>query len=115
MWSSLCTHSPENDAFARMSASLYGASFLWMSFRRLSKLWSDVISTVPFGTVSLLMGCKPYQAHDSTPFESVSSSTTVMSVCFGSYRAMFCSSSSTLSATIAKSFAGMPLRCGLSP
>jgi len=115
VWSSLWTQRPEKLAFARRSDSLYGASFLWMSSSSASKGWTDVIRTVPSGTVSRLIGCSPYHAHDSTPLASVSSSTMVTSVCLGSKRAMFCSSSSRESATIAKSFAGIPLRCGLSP
>jgi len=81
-----------------------------MSFSRLSADWSEVISTVPLGNVSRLIGCSPYQAQDSTPLESVSSTQMVMSTSLGSYRAMFCSSSSWVSATMAKSFAGMPFR-----
>src|SRR5439155_20753369 len=98
-----------------MSARLYGAYFLLMSFTRLSGLRSDVMRSVPLGTVSLLIGCRPYHAQDSTPFARVSSTQMVTSTCLGSYRAMFCSSSSFVSATIAKSLAGIPLRCGLSP
>ena len=45
---------------------------------------SDVISTVPLGTVSRLMGCSPYHAHDSTPLDSVSSTQIVTSTCLGS-------------------------------
>ena len=57
-----------------MSDSLYGASFLWMSLQQgLGRLHATSSSTVPLGTVSRLIGCRPYQAHDSTPLESVSS------------------------------------------
>ena len=67
-----------------MSDSFHGASFLWMSSRRLSKDWSEVMRTVPLGTVSRLIGWRPYQAHDSTPLESVSSTQIVTSTCLGS-------------------------------
>src|SRR2546423_6080005 len=83
VWSSLYTHRPEKDALARISVSVYGASFLWMSCSSASNGWSDVMRTVPLGTVSRLIGCRPYQAHDSTPFESVSSTQIVTSTAFG--------------------------------
>src|SRR6266508_2612934 len=84
VWSSLWTHSPEKLALARRSESLYGVSFLWMSFRSDSKDCRDVMRTVPLGTVKRLIGCRPYHAHDSTPLDSVSSSTIDTSVCLGS-------------------------------
>ncbi len=67
-----------------MRARLYGASFLWMSFRSCAGLWSEVISRVPPETVSRLIGCRPYQAQDSTPFDSVSSTQIVTSTSLGS-------------------------------
>src|SRR4029434_10380473 len=115
VWSSLKTQRPEKEALARISAMLSGVSFLWMSLRRSPACWTEVISTVPFGRVSRLIGWRPYQAQDSTPLARVSSTQIVMSTSFGSYRAMFCSSSSWVSATMAKSLAGIPLRWGLSP
>src|SRR5437879_835165 len=86
-----------------------------MSRRMPSTGWIDVTSKVPPGTIRRLRGCRPYQAQDSTPLASVSSTQMVTSTCFGSYRAMFCSSSSFVSATMAKSLAGIPFRWGLSP
>src|SRR6266508_3755751 len=77
-------HSISWMAFARRSESLYGVSFLWMSFRSDSKDCRDVMRTVPLGTVKRLIGCRPYHAHDSTPLDSVSSSTIDTSVCLGS-------------------------------
>jgi hypothetical protein len=71
--------------------------------------------SVPPGFVRRLMGCNPYQAHDSTPLQSVSSTTMVMSTSLGSYLAIPSSSVRSSVATMAKFFAGMPLRSGLSP
>ena len=67
-----------------MSDSLYGVSFLWMSLSSASNGCSDVMSSVPFGSVSRLIGCSPYHAHDSTPLDSVSSTQMVTSTCLGS-------------------------------
>ena len=67
-----------------MRARFHGASFWWMSRRRSSGLWSEVIRTVPFGKVSRLMGWSPYQAHDSTPLARVSSTQIVTSTSLGS-------------------------------
>ena len=55
-----------------------------MSLSSSSKLCSEVISSVPFGTVSLLIGWSPYHAQDSTPLDSVSSTQIVTSTCLGS-------------------------------
>ena len=78
------TQRPEKEALAGMRARLYGASFLWMSFKSSSGFWSDVISTVPLATVSLLIGCRPYQAQDSTPLDKVSSRQMETSTSLGS-------------------------------
>src|SRR5438270_152005 len=44
----------------------------------------EVTIKVPPGLSSLLTGCKPYHAHDSTPLQSVSSTQMVMSTSLGS-------------------------------
>ena len=62
--------------------------------------------SVPPGFVSWLMGCNPYQAHDSTPLKSVSSTTMVMSTSLGSYLAIPSSRVRLSVATMAKFFAG---------
>ena len=77
--------------------------------------FSEVTIRVPSGLSSLLIGCSPYQAQDSTPLKSVSSTTMLMSTSFGSYLAFPSSSVISSLATMAKYLAGMPLRSGLSP
>ena len=70
---------------------------------------------VPLGLRRRLMGCKPYHAQDSTPLHMVSSRLMVMSTSFGSYFAIPSSRVMSSVATMAKAFAGIPLRSGLSP
>ena len=62
-----------------------------------------------------MIGCSPYQAQDSTPLKSVSSTTMLMSTSLGSYLAFPSSKVISSLATMAKYLAGMPLRSGLSP
>jgi len=74
-----------------------------------------VTISVPPGFTSLLIGCKPYHAHDSTPLKSVSSTQIETSTSFGSYFAIPSSSVTSSVATMANALAGIPLRSGLSP
>ncbi len=76
---------------------------------------SEVTMSVPPSLTSLLIGCWPYQAHDSTPLKSVSSTQMLTSTSLGSYLAMPSSSVTSSVAMMAKYLAGMPLRSGLSP
>src|SRR3989442_14341985 len=75
----------------------------------------EVTINVPPGFSSRLMGCSPYHAHDSTPLHSVSSTAMLMSTSLGSYLAIPSSSVWSSVATMAKFFAGTPLRYGDSP
>ena len=75
----------------------------------------EVTISVPCSRIFWLMGCRPYQAQDSTPLHIMSSTLIVTSVCSGSYWAMLSWSSSSFGATMAKFLAGMPLRSGESP
>ena len=75
----------------------------------------EVTINVPPGLSSRLIGCSPYHAHDSTPLQSVSSTQMVTSTSLGSYFAIPSSRVMSSVATMAKLFAGMPLRSGLSP
>ena len=76
---------------------------------------SEVTIKVPPGLTSLLIGCSPYHAQDSTPLKRVSSTQMLTSTWVGSYFAMPSSRVCSSVATMAKAFAGMPLRSGLSP
>ena len=96
-------------------ASLYGVSLRCDIAISRSGVSSEVTISVPPGLSSRLIGCSPYQAQDSTPLQSVSSTQMVTSTSFGSYFAIPSSSVSSSSATMANPLAGMPLRSGLSP
>src|SRR2546423_1342238 len=95
--------------------SRYGrsAASVWASTA--AGVLSDVTSTAPPSWTGFQIGWRPYQAHDSTPFTSVSSTATAISTTDGSYLAIEASSSRSLTATTAKYFAGTPFRSGESP
>ena len=84
MWSSLNTQSPENEALPGRIHRWYGASFLWMSRRSSLGARVDVTIRCPPESSSRLIGWRPYQAHDSTPLQSVSSTQIVTWSSFGS-------------------------------
>ena len=94
---------------------MYGRSAVSVWASTWSGVLSDVTSTAPPSCTGFQIGWRPYQAHDSTPFTSVSSTATAMSTTLGSYFAIDDSSSRSLIATTAKYFAGTPFRSGESP
>src|SRR5687768_5813369 len=115
VWSSLKTQSPANDAAPGTTASVYGRSAASVCARTSSTVFSEVTMTAPPSCVGFQIGWRPYQAQDSTPFTSVSSTATTTSTTLGSNFAMDDSSSMSSAATTAKYFAGTPLRSGESP
>ncbi|TMG40329.1 MAG: hypothetical protein E6H88_00040 [Chloroflexi bacterium] len=94
---------------------MYGRSAVSVCARTSSGVFSLVTRTNPSLRTGFQIGCRPYQAQDSTPFTSVSSTAIETSTTAGSYFAIEDSSSMSLLATTANCFAGTPLRSGESP
>ena len=115
MWSSLKTQRPANDAPPGTIPSVYGRSALSVCASTASAGFSLVTRSQPFARTGFQIGCRPYQAQDSTPFTNVSSTAMETSTTLGSYLAIEASSSISSAATTANCFAGTPLRSGESP
>src|SRR5438034_6990551 len=94
---------------------VYGRSAVSVCASTSSGVFVLVTRRNPSFRIGFQMGWRPYHAHDSTPFTSVSSTAIVTSTTAGSYFAIEASSSRLFIATTANCFAGTPLRSGESP
>src|SRR5207247_11440788 len=111
----LNTQRPAKDAAPGTQPMVYGRSALSVCASTSSGAFSLVTRRKPSLRIGFQIGWRPYQAHDSTPFTSVSSTAIETSTTAASYFAIEDSSSMSLLATTANCFAGTPLRSGESP
>src|SRR5207247_3454124 len=104
----LNTQRPAKDAAPGTQPMVYGRSALAVGASTSSAAFALVTRRKPSLRIGFQLGWRPYQAHDSTPFTSVSSTAIETSTTAGSYFAIDASSSRSFTATTANCFAGTP-------
>src|SRR5207248_10997355 len=94
---------------------VYGRSALSVCASTSSGAFSLVTRRKPSLRIGFQIGWRPYQAHDSTPFTSVSPTAIETSTTAGSYLAIDAAGSRSFTATTAHSFARTHSRSGEPP